>query len=74
MDNSQKNIVLEQMNAAIAAGNVEQATELMVKAQYPLPLSVAEAAKEALGIEFLLEGGFNLSEAVAAHGQDWLTS
>jgi hypothetical protein len=74
MDKAQKDIILEQMNAAIAAGNVEQARELMVKTQYPVPLSVAEAAKEALGIEFLLESGLNLSEAVAVYGQDWLTS
>jgi hypothetical protein len=40
---------------------------------YPLPPYLAEFAKSHFGVDFLIEGGFNLSEAEEEFGKDWLT-
>jgi hypothetical protein len=39
----------------------------------PMPPYLAKVFKEKVGADFLIDGGFNLSEAEAEFGQDWLT-
>jgi len=38
----------------------------------PMPPYLAKVAKEKIGINFLINGGWNLSEAEAEFGQNWL--
>jgi hypothetical protein len=52
------------------AGKLEEGSKLM--RSIPLPPYLAKLAKEALGSEGLIESGFNLSEAEAEFGNDWL--
>jgi len=40
----------------------------------PMPPHLAMAAKKTMGVEFLLNSGWNLSEAEAEFGADWLSS
>jgi hypothetical protein len=39
----------------------------------PMPPYLAKVAKEKIGVDFLLNGGWNLSEAEAEFGADWLS-
>jgi len=39
----------------------------------PMPPYLAKMAKEKMGIDFLINGGWNLSEAEAEFGSDWLS-
>jgi len=39
----------------------------------PMPAYLAKAAKDTIGADFLINGGWNLSEAEATFGADWLT-
>ena len=39
----------------------------------PIPPYLAKIAKEKIGLDFLINGGWNLSEAEAEFGQDWLS-
>jgi hypothetical protein len=52
------------------AGNIEEADAIMQ--QLPLPPFLAKALKESLGAEFLINGGYNLSEAEEKYGSNWL--
>jgi hypothetical protein len=54
------------------AGNMEEYIRIM-RQELPLAPYLAEFAKSHLGADFLIKGGFNLSEAEAEFGQDWLT-
>jgi len=38
----------------------------------PMPPYLAKIAKEKIGLDFLINGGWNLSEAEAEFGTDWL--
>ena len=38
----------------------------------PMPPYLAKVAKEKMGADFLIKGGWNLSEAEAEFGTDWL--
>ena len=40
----------------------------------PLPPYLAKITKEKLGLDFLLDLGWNLSEAEAEFGQEWLSN
>ena len=40
----------------------------------PLPPYLAKVFKEKVGADFLINNGFNLSEAEAEFGSDWLTN
>ena len=40
----------------------------------PLPPYLAKILKEKVGVDFLLNGDWNLAEAEAAFGQNWLSS
>jgi len=52
------------------AGDEEGATRLLRTA--PLPPYLAKIYKEKIGVEHLINSGWNLSEAEAAFGRDWL--
>ena len=39
----------------------------------PMPPYLAKIYKEKIGVDFLLNSGWNLSEAEAEFGSDWLT-
>ena len=52
------------------AGDKEGFTRLIRTA--PLPPYLAKIAKEKIGADFLIKGGWNLSEAEAEFGSDWL--
>jgi hypothetical protein len=53
------------------AGKEAEAHNLMK--QFPAPPWLAKIFKEKVGADFLIKGGYNLSEAEAAFGPDWLT-
>jgi len=53
------------------AGDKEGASRLLRTA--PMPPHLAKAAKDTIGVDFLINGGWNLSEAEATFGSDWLT-
>ena len=38
----------------------------------PMPPYMAKVAKETMGVDYLIKGGWNLSEAEAEFGPDWL--
>jgi hypothetical protein len=60
-----KSIALEE------AGQIEEASRVL--RQIPLPAYLAKFAKEKIGVDFLIQQGFNLSEADAEYGPGWLT-
>jgi hypothetical protein len=39
----------------------------------PMPPYLAKVAKEKIGVDFLINGGWNLSEAEAEFGAGWLS-
>jgi hypothetical protein len=39
----------------------------------PMSPYLAKVAKEQFGVDFLINGGWNLLEAEAKYGKDWLT-
>jgi hypothetical protein len=53
------------------AGDEEGASRLIRST--PMPPYLAKAAKKTMGAAFLIEGGWNLSEAEAEFGKDWLS-
>jgi len=60
-------------NKAIAlknSGDLDGYNRLMKTV--PMPPYLAKVAKEKIGVDFLIDGGWNLSEAEANFGQDWL--
>jgi hypothetical protein len=44
-----------------------------VKKQIPLPPYLAKFYKDHLGLDALLQSGWNLSETAAEYGSDWLS-
>jgi len=40
----------------------------------PMPPYLAKVAKKTMGADFLIQGGYNLSEAEAEFGSDWLNT
>ena len=52
------------------AGDEEGAMRLIKTA--PMPPYLAKVMKEKMGPEYLINGGWNLSEAEAEFGQGWL--
>jgi len=53
------------------AGDKEGSTRLL--RTVPMPPYLAKMAKEKMGLDFLINGGWNLSEAEAEFGSDWLS-
>ena len=76
---SQAHIMLLEEQAAIGLkaielkkqGNLEESERTMK--QIPLPPYLAKFAKEHFGADFLINYGWNLAEADAEFGRDWLT-
>jgi hypothetical protein len=54
-----------------AAGKDEEA--LALDKTTPMPPYLAKIFKEKVGADFLIDGGWNLLEAEAKYGKDWLT-
>jgi hypothetical protein len=52
-------------------GKLEEADK--VKKQIPLPPYLAKFYKDHLGLDALLQSGWNLSEAAVEYGSDWLS-
>jgi hypothetical protein len=52
------------------AGKTAEA--LALRRQIPLPPYLAKFAKDNMGVDFLLEQGWNLAEAEKEYGTDWL--
>ena len=52
------------------AGDKEGASRLV--RSIPMPPYLAKVAKEKIGLDFLINGGWNLSEVEAEFGPDWL--
>jgi hypothetical protein len=67
---AEKAILLDAISDAEHAGDRDEAFRLMVT--LPLHPGMAKILKETYGNEHLLEGGYNLSEAYAEFGNDWL--
>jgi hypothetical protein len=40
----------------------------------PIPSYIAKIMKEKVGVDFLVNGGWNLSDAEAEFGSDWLSN
>jgi hypothetical protein len=53
------------------AGDKEGCIHVMKTA--PIPPYIAKVIKEKVGADFLINEGWNLSEAEAEFGQDWLS-
>jgi len=53
------------------AGDEEGALRLMKTA--PMPPYIAKVMKEKIGADFLINSGWNLSEAEAEFGKNWLS-
>jgi len=61
-------------NKAIAlkeAGDKEGYSRLL--RSVPMPSYLAKLMKEHMGVDYLINGGWNLSEAEAEFGPDWLS-
>ena len=52
-------------------GNMEEFER--ISRSIPMPPFMAKFAKDYIGADFLIKGGWNLSEAEAEFGPDWLT-
>jgi len=52
------------------AGDKEGATRLMKTV--PIPHYIAKVIKEKVGADFLIKEGWNLAEAEAEYGNDWI--
>ena len=52
-------------------GRKEEAVAL--KKTVPIPAHLAMIFKKQFGADYLINGGWNLSEAEAAYGADWLS-
>jgi len=53
------------------AGDREGYTRLIRK--IPIPSYIAKVMKDKMGADFLINGGWDLSEAEAEFGRDWLS-
>jgi hypothetical protein len=62
--------ILHRSYALEDAGDIEGATRL--HRTVPLPPYIAKVMKEKVGVDYLIKGGWNLSEAEAEFGADWL--
>ncbi len=65
LSRSNKSIELEK------AGDREGAARLL--RSIPMPPYLAKIMKEKMGVDFLINGGWNLAEAEAEFGADWLS-
>ncbi len=66
----EKEAILDAIYDANQSGNKDEAHRLML--QLPLVPGMAQILKDMYGKEHLIEGGYNLAEANAEFGNDWL--
>jgi len=71
MSFDEKSAILLKSYALEDAGDIEGAKRL--KRSVPMPPYLAKVMKEKMGIDYLIKGGWNLSEAEAEFGADWLS-
>jgi hypothetical protein len=71
MTEDEKAAIIMKAIALDDAGKKAESDALMKT--YPAPPWLAKVFKEKVGADFLIKGGYNLSEAEAAFGKDWLT-
>jgi hypothetical protein len=66
----------EKLSLSIKAGELKKAGKIdeyeRLMKSLPMPPYLAKFAKEKIGVDFLLQGGWNLSEADTEYGHDWL--
>jgi hypothetical protein len=65
--------ILQKADKYRQAGNKAEAVRITLE-ELPMPPYLARVAKQYLGADFLVKGRFNLSEAEAEFGPDWLTT
>ena len=70
MSVSEKLDILHESYALEDAGNIEEADRLVKTV--PLPYYLAKVIKDKLGLDYLKSMGWNLSEAEARFGAEWL--
>jgi hypothetical protein len=70
MTTTEHDRILDEIALLFEYDKDEEAFELAKK--LPLPAVLAMSAKETMGVDKLLAAGFNLSEAEAVYGKDWL--
>ncbi len=63
--------IAAEAGAAWDAGDREKFLEISKKV--PVPPEVAMAFKEGFGADFMINSGFDLSEAEKEYGKDWLS-
>jgi hypothetical protein len=63
--------IARKANALRAEGKTAEATAL--DRSIPTPAYLAKVFKDKVGADFLIQGGWNLAEAEAEFGSDWLT-
>jgi hypothetical protein len=71
MTEKEKVAIAMQSIALRKAGKEAEASALF--RTMPMPPWLAKIMKEKVGADFLIESGWNLAEAEAAFGKDWLT-
>ena len=68
----------EKLAISIKAGALRQAGDkegyIRLMKTAPLPSYLAKVAKETMGADFLIQSGWNLSEAEAEFGRNWLSN
>ncbi|GHV27656.1 hypothetical protein AGMMS49940_18430 [Spirochaetia bacterium] len=64
--------IAEKSQAMKDAGKKTEGVMYMIQ-HYPMPPYLAKFAKSHHGADFLIKNGYNLSEAEAEFGEDWLT-
>ena len=70
LTHTQKLDILEQVLTAEEIGDEAEADRLI--RLIPLPAHLAKAFKESFGKEYVLQSGYDLSEAEAQYGHGWL--
>jgi hypothetical protein len=70
MTEKEKAVIMLKSLELREAGDEKGAHALIT--QIPLPPWLAKTMKEKIGADFLIEAGYNLSDAEAAFGSDWL--
>ena len=71
MTTEEKLDVLMKAHEYREAGNEAEADRITL--ELPMPSYLAELYKDILGADFLIKGGYNLADAEAEFGPDWLT-
>jgi hypothetical protein len=51
----------------------KEAEAMALDKTIPLPPYLAKVAKEQFGVDYLINSGWNLAEAEAKYGRDWLS-